>query len=727
MDTFSNLIRSYAGAMLRPVIDVFTRQIGATPWPFIDVPLEDPKNQIRLLELQPGQGDDEIVGKLSMHPRSDLPEFEAISYTWGDRTRSKTIELNGTPFSITFNSWTALKQVRLSTVSRLLWMDTMCIDQTNDDERGAQVQGIESVFRCAKRALISLDGVGNDAEFLFAWVRKFNELRDDRESEDISNVSPEHMTLVKKVIQVLASGSTQYRLNDEQKIKSHEATVISYIDWKRAIISANLERQLDRLLRAVDAFGRCSYWRRLWVYPELALSSDNIVFYGPSNCSMRLWYRFLSVVMPLETHAIDLALIEAFRTTTAAEFAFASFMLPFGQFAKKIKPVDELLHSIQRSHLSTPSSPRGFGGVSMFKLREMQCAEARDRIFALIPLIDWQRWDLNPIIVDYKKNRVDLALECLTFCEDVSDILYLLEALEIGCQHNDNDVANFLRCRQQITPNPNKNEEYKTDKDCRCSSPEFVKYVRFKDILSGSYFTIDQDLNGQRKAGDDRGLEAYVRLPDSFKLEETEPYLRMVSAGYIPILGPVSAMLPGRMAAIVPADASPGDVVYMFDGTFAGRASLYEGLVMRGNEHGVYRIVGYALVSRNLDFVPTREYRHDLVFEPRFDVNDVLAFALQSLCLTETCSQHLGSLSNIDKSACCLLSTAPTRVPYSSHVLKNSIPYCDRRKGGDPFGVICGMCGGLLDEVYQEKNRRIMDWPPRIDSERFSEGDEAFF
>lgn len=50
---------------------------------FKHTPLEHPATEVRLLQLRPGQDDDQIECKLLVCERAALSEYEAISYTWG--------------------------------------------------------------------------------------------------------------------------------------------------------------------------------------------------------------------------------------------------------------------------------------------------------------------------------------------------------------------------------------------------------------------------------------------------------------------------------------------------------------------------------------------------------------------------------------------------------------------------------------------------------------------
>lgn len=101
------------------------------------------RTELRLLLVKRGSFDDDIHCWLIPCKIKKLPTYEAISYTWADESgnasAAKTIFLNGLPFYVTANCEAALKRVRLPGRARTIWIDAVCIDQKNDEERGYQV------------------------------------------------------------------------------------------------------------------------------------------------------------------------------------------------------------------------------------------------------------------------------------------------------------------------------------------------------------------------------------------------------------------------------------------------------------------------------------------------------------------------------------------------------------------------------------------------------------
>jgi hypothetical protein len=117
-----------------------------------------PSSEIRLLELAQGDFDDPLHCKLHVEHLLSRPVYDAVSYTWADDSGSaekvKTILVDDKPFQITTNCDYALRRVRNTSAERLLWIDAVCIDQEDVEERGHQVQLMPDIYSIAKSVLV---------------------------------------------------------------------------------------------------------------------------------------------------------------------------------------------------------------------------------------------------------------------------------------------------------------------------------------------------------------------------------------------------------------------------------------------------------------------------------------------------------------------------------------------------------------------------------------------
>ena len=114
------------------------------------------------------------------------PEYETISYVWGDPGNTSTVLLNGQETTVPMCAEEALNCMRLhhGARDRNLWIDAICIDQGNLDERAALVRIMGDIYRDATANLIH---VGHDDGTIGrAWL-DFRHLNDEihRETDNL--------------------------------------------------------------------------------------------------------------------------------------------------------------------------------------------------------------------------------------------------------------------------------------------------------------------------------------------------------------------------------------------------------------------------------------------------------------------------------------------------------------------------------------------------------------
>jgi hypothetical protein len=137
-------------------------------------PLHDDvsREEIRLIELLPGQGSNEIRCHIKHVSMMDELRYEALSYWYGDATARVPILCDSAPLNITQNLHLALRQLRDVGKSRLLWADAVWINQSDVGERSSQVQLMRSIFRKAQRVLIWLGEAADGSDEAMALAQR---------------------------------------------------------------------------------------------------------------------------------------------------------------------------------------------------------------------------------------------------------------------------------------------------------------------------------------------------------------------------------------------------------------------------------------------------------------------------------------------------------------------------------------------------------------------------
>ncbi|PMD45785.1 heterokaryon incompatibility, partial [Hyaloscypha variabilis F] len=84
--------------------------------------------------------------------------YEALSYTWSTPTERSVITLsNNNNFQIPARLEAALQDLRMRDDLLVIWIDAICINQRNIEERNAQVQLMRRIYQQAIYVRIWLD------------------------------------------------------------------------------------------------------------------------------------------------------------------------------------------------------------------------------------------------------------------------------------------------------------------------------------------------------------------------------------------------------------------------------------------------------------------------------------------------------------------------------------------------------------------------------------------
>jgi hypothetical protein len=135
-------------------------------------PLEecDKDLYIRLLELHPGDREGSITCSLIQTRLSKAQPYEALSYCWGVSEQPGTIYVTsapssgvsaeGQPLQVPASLIPFLYRTRAHPLykdeTRLLWIDSICINQNDNDEKNAQVANMREIYVLAKHTIIWL-------------------------------------------------------------------------------------------------------------------------------------------------------------------------------------------------------------------------------------------------------------------------------------------------------------------------------------------------------------------------------------------------------------------------------------------------------------------------------------------------------------------------------------------------------------------------------------------
>jgi Heterokaryon incompatibility protein (HET) len=194
-------------------------------------PLSQIESEIRLIELLPSEAPTETIKCEMRHVSlARPPSYFALSYCWGDQSRQSEICVNSEVISVTRNLVSALLQMRDSGFTSL-WVDAICINQEDREERSAQVTRMSAIYK--------------EASAVVVWLGPASDGSDK----------------VMKMLHGLEEGKQLPMLYYQP----------SNVTQKRS--------QLTTWAELDDFFAR-SYWSRLWIVQEIAAASRVILVCG---------------------------------------------------------------------------------------------------------------------------------------------------------------------------------------------------------------------------------------------------------------------------------------------------------------------------------------------------------------------------------------------------------------------------------------------------------------
>lgn len=252
--------------------------------------LDDEKREIRLLAIERSR---EKTSKtrcsLRRYSLDDIPPYYALSYVWGDPMVTESIKVDGVHFAVTTNLMAALQQIRSSQTtdwrhtkilgdlwpewvaaavedykdasldpSLLFWIDAICVNQRDLEERASQIQLMKRIFGQARKVVAWLGPEGEDSAkailVIRLLVREF--------VEDLGSITEEHV----------------------RRVRSGRPDLFSQPSiWK-----------------AIRFLGLRKYWQRIWVFQELILAEEIVFMCGSSVLWWEMWFAVNSLGKEIE-------------------------------------------------------------------------------------------------------------------------------------------------------------------------------------------------------------------------------------------------------------------------------------------------------------------------------------------------------------------------------------------------------------------------------------------
>ncbi|KAL6253076.1 hypothetical protein RBB50_000796 [Rhinocladiella similis] len=275
--------------------------LGVGPFKIYDQ-LKQDGSQIRLLQLHARGPSLQIQCSLRTVDRSAKPVYHALSYCWGtvDGTRPYFIVLNNQTWRITPNLFHALKALQNEDDPRDLWVDALCINQFDDQEKTQQVKLMADIYKDSTVTQIWLNepsisvssvpmgeyvmlaGSEHDSSIIDRYVHRHVDFDQNTtgQSEVLERMGescgccrdqPVFETLKDEhylgAICLLSHLAVDKHLHELPYLRANEHTVTHCSEW-------------PSILLAINAIVLNPWFERVWVIQEAVLSPKSLVHFG---------------------------------------------------------------------------------------------------------------------------------------------------------------------------------------------------------------------------------------------------------------------------------------------------------------------------------------------------------------------------------------------------------------------------------------------------------------
>jgi hypothetical protein len=133
--------------------------------PYHYPPLLSGPGSIRLLRLQPHENENALIQcqllDAALEEDGRPHAFDALSYVWGKLNDLQSISIDGYDLRVGKQLHEALLRLRHRSSERLVWIDAICINQRDEDEKEQQIQLMARIYNQAKSVVVWL---GEEAE-----------------------------------------------------------------------------------------------------------------------------------------------------------------------------------------------------------------------------------------------------------------------------------------------------------------------------------------------------------------------------------------------------------------------------------------------------------------------------------------------------------------------------------------------------------------------------------
>lgn len=334
--------------------------------------LRSEDQQIRVLVVEPGSAEADIHARFECvslaHPLDEKTGYHALSYYWGppSETVPISIEANGqmNHVGVSQTLHRAIRRLRDPEQPLRIWVDALCINQGDLEERAAQVSMMGSIYTRAQRVHVWLDNhvLGIDAGFrLIRDVFNFRHRICGGGKECQCSGTPH--TLTAELLEDISHRHNDNFCFTREIYQEHQKLEL----WDLEAEEAGGGKGDSYFTHFCQTFFHHPWFQRVWVIQEAILSSKTIL-YSPTQSI--LWEELLGVNDIITTDEYAEGERWGIQTRNSMPAVWPALARAYDQYQVHGQPREQTMLPILDVFL------RGLGS---------KATDPRDRLFAVLP------------------------------------------------------------------------------------------------------------------------------------------------------------------------------------------------------------------------------------------------------------------------------------------------------------------------------------------------------
>lgn len=273
------------------------------------LPLNPANHEIRLVRLRLPEaehvvGDDTDPDAVSLDLQhvsmNDGIPYGAVSYVWGSSLASDLIKIsvNGQSHYIGENLHAALTEFRRQKVTDWLWIDAICIHQSDNEEKSWHVDRMRDVFREAESVHIWLGPGRVGSDIAMDFISRYGPRAVRCGAIDLRRETwfgGENDAVMRYLEQVKAQTQKAPETDSSDEAGPFTATTVELAELVYDFIHEPAWRKShegqrtfapDHLITGMRDLLRRDYWHRVWVIQEVTLARRGQVYCGTKTVSL---------------------------------------------------------------------------------------------------------------------------------------------------------------------------------------------------------------------------------------------------------------------------------------------------------------------------------------------------------------------------------------------------------------------------------------------------------